>query len=393
MKKKIFWGIGLLFVLLAFPSCNAEDEINSYESGNQFSDSNKSLIDPITQKSTSVEADESSCSDPVERTIYAGQHMEVGKLEVSNSIDHLYVTYDVSSQNGTLKEIHLFVGDKDDIPFNKSGNPMIGHFPYSVTSDSNSEYTFKIPLSELEDCFVIVAHSVVSFEKDGKSYTETAFAHGNHEFDGKRWGWYLDYCQQECDEDNTNNSDDDQTDSDNSDNNNDGNSGNNNDGNDPTNDCLSSYAYNESNSAKSSCFLNEGFDQWGWTNILNLDPNGEYVGGLTYSYPLIASAYQCDISNSMEVGYIEITIQGGDGVLYADVHFVVTDSNYDLSQMALYFGESKFPSDDSGSITLDDSYFNYRAENLSGKTYALTNLEWSFDTYFIAQASICPVTN
>ena len=119
----------------------------------------------------------------------AGQNISAGWIIVSNDKDNLYVTY--QSDNGwSIKEIHLYVGTIENIPSNNQKVPVPGQFPIKETFSPTVEMvTYEIPLKELTECPVIVAHAVVVKEEQ----EETAWGKGEQSFENafgiKRWGW------------------------------------------------------------------------------------------------------------------------------------------------------------------------------------------------------------
>jgi len=100
---------------------------------------------------------------------------DVGDVLIWNDADNLYVKYVIEDPTPSdprddwhITETHLAVGDNfdEDIPTTGSGNPKIGHFPYSMFHDpSVSEYTYTIPLTDVDLSFgelaYIAAHAVV----------------------------------------------------------------------------------------------------------------------------------------------------------------------------------------------------------------------------------------
>ena len=103
-----------------------------------------------------------------EITLYAGQDIPVGTVNVSNDGTNLYVTYN-TIDGWVMTETHLAVADSlDDIPQTKKGNPIPGQFPYK---HEDLGYTasdpYIIPLSEIdvgvgaEDILYIAAHAKV----------------------------------------------------------------------------------------------------------------------------------------------------------------------------------------------------------------------------------------
>ena len=142
------------------------------------------------------------CGEAIVTQIFAGQNIDIGDLIVGNDQDSLYVSFNLEN-DWYLQETHLYVGDCDKIPLGKKGNPKLGHFPYSENHEPIVQnYVYTIALSDIEDdCFCVSAHAkVIKLNKDegSEEQTETAFAFGENEFPGNRWGWYFEYCKQLC---------------------------------------------------------------------------------------------------------------------------------------------------------------------------------------------------
>jgi len=102
-------------------------------------------------------------ADPVTKPLCAGQHINAGTVTVSNVGNNLTVTYDTSGGDWALVETHLAVGDSlDDIPQNKNGNPIPGHFPDSNDHDPPEQIvTYTIDISGLGSPLYIAAHAAV----------------------------------------------------------------------------------------------------------------------------------------------------------------------------------------------------------------------------------------
>ena len=390
MKNNLCIVLGLSFLLSSLTSCEPEDELNALKTSDSTIEINPSSQLQVESKSYDREQIESVSCDAIETTIlYAGQDIDIGYVHISNSEKELYIQYDLSQTSRSLIETHLYVGNQEDIPYTNSGNPKIGHFQYHATQDysNNKSYIYSIPLEDLDDCFVVIAHAVVS-GSDKNQGTETAFGYGKHEFSGNRWGWYMDYCQQEC-EDAGENGDDESFD---------GSTG----GNETDSsvgftgidngfdDCIEGYAFNAANQADSRCFLSDGFEQWGWTNQVFYDYRANYVTGYSQNFPLLASAFQCDISNSLEVGYLSLTVTGGDGQYYADMEFVITDLTYNLEDIDLYVGNRAYPLDGSNNPSISTDLFNYMASSVNSKNHLFKDVPWPAEANFIGRVTVCP---
>ncbi len=133
--RKITLIITTIFLFLAIFSCEYQDNFMD-----QSAIDTKIIIDEDSQiklNPTSLSKEQIEkicCGKKFTTTLYAGQHINVGTLTVSNNNTNLYVTFSVK-EDWWLSETHLFVGREVDLPLTGSGNPKIGHFPYHGTHD------------------------------------------------------------------------------------------------------------------------------------------------------------------------------------------------------------------------------------------------------------------
>ena len=381
MKKKISIVISLAFLLFTLNSCEQEDQISSFKSDEHsiLVDKNASL--PLQTRSvTNEEVQEISCGNPIEVTLYAGQHIEVGKIFITNSETKLLVTYDVTGSNWWLSETHLFAGDINEAPFTNSGNPQIGKFPSHGTDELTQQYTHWVSLDHINEPISIIAHAVVVQKQNGQTTaTETAFGEGSTEFTGNRWGWIIDYKLQDCDddeeesdqelsftEDPSNSPNLDQTDN---------------------NGCMDAFAYS---SADNSVCLLKDFDHWGWTNWVIPNDTHYMPGGVTYTYPLYASAFECATDNSILIGEVNMTVSGGDSVLYANVTVSLSKQELSITELHIYAGETIYPLDDAGNKTIAFDNFDLSLNSMNEKTYTVNWLDWFDETNFIVHVKVCP---
>ena len=349
MKKINLFSYLVAALFFAITSCSTEgDLLNNLD--NQKS---------ITQ--------ETICGESTVVSLIAGQHIDVGTVTVSNDETYLYVTYETSG-DWYLTETHLYVGSEDGIPLNGAGNPKIGHFPYHGDHETVKSYTFDpIPLADLGDPFVVVAHAVVDKIINGDTMIseETAFGCGDKEFPGNRWGCYFEYEKQVCDEE----------------------------------ECMDAFSY-KPHPDFIVCFLDDGFDQWGWTSLATHRFFWRYRqdNGYNYQFPLVVKADDCNIANSINIGYVEIeaTFEEADGTtnLFANVKYVITDSNYKISRANLFLGTDKYPKDGDGNYTVLPDEYNYSADNLSLSEFTFTKVDWPIDdkdagVYLIPYAEVC----
>jgi len=390
MKKKISIVISLAFLLFTLNSCEQEDQISSFQSVEHSISVDKNSMLPLqTGSITKEDVEEESCEDPMEVILYAGQHIDVGKISITNSETKLFVTYDVTGSNWWLSETHLFAGDIDDAPFTNSGNPQIGQFDYHGPDELTQYYIQCVSLDEIEEAISIIAHAVVVQKQNGQiTATETAFGKGETEFSGNRWGWIIDYELQDCDDDDNDDTSEeegeevDQGITDGQDDTDESNL-------DDTNNqgCMDAYAYSSPES--SQCTTND-FGRWGWTN--NVIPNDRHYipGGVTYTYPLYASAFDCAIDNSIKIGDVQIKVEGGDSVLYATVSVTLTKQELSITEIDIYAGETSYPLDELGNPTMVFDEFDVSLNSLNEKSYTVTWLDWYDQTNFIVHVKVCP---
>ncbi|MDN3643834.1 hypothetical protein QWY87_14040 [Lutimonas halocynthiae] len=400
MKKKTSITAGLVLLFLVIYSCEQEDQIGAFKSTESENSTFKSANDPLNIVLDQEEIEEIDCDETIRRDLLAGQDIYVGEILIRKENEELVITYDLSSTDWQLKESHLFVGDMNDAPFTNSGNPKIGHFPYHGDHGLVNEHPFRIPLNELNDCFSVITHAVVVLISDGsETANETAFGLGDNTFDGNRWGWYLDICNMDCesDENETNSEDQDEETTDeivddevegNSDTNGNDTAGSGNDGIDP-NGCMDAYAFDKKNQGNAICFY-EDFNSWGWTNYIGFNEQHTEPLGITYRYPIFASAFQCDIENSMEVGYLQIHISGGDGIPYANIKVVLTNSDLMIEEFNFFVGESPYPLDQNGRESIDNADFDFSLSGLNTSSYNITDIPWYDVSYFISHIKVCP---
>lgn len=391
MKKKLSIVISVFFLCVAVTSCEPDEQINSFKSDGTQISVDKNAQTPL--ESTTLTKDEiadNSCEEPIEQVLYAGQHIEAGTVSLSNDEDFLYVTYDLTGTEWWLEETHLFAGDLENVPFGNSGNPKIGHFPFHGDHDLTQEYHFQIPLEDVssEECFAVIAHAVVVSKENGNiTSSETAFAFGAdefgepNEFDGNRWGWFMDYCVQDCEdpEGGEDGQEDDVSLGENE------GEGGNNSGNTEEEKltCVDAYAF-YSNSA--SCFASES-NGWGWSNWIQFNEDYYNQPGVTYQFPLFEAKETCDTGTDAPIGHVEVTVQAGDGMAFAKIRYVLDIQEWFIEDIKLYVGSESLLTA-SGNEPLTFENFNYSIEDFENNY--LEGVYWPFDAYLVAYAKICP---
>jgi len=183
--KKMQILLGVLFVALFFMSCEKQQITDKF--GNT-SDADQMSLKSLTEV----------CGSEI-WTIWAGQDIDAGTLTVSNDETNIYVTYSTTTQFGNL---HVWVGtDSTAFPQNSQGKPVFGQFPYTYDATGLNEYTFTIPLSDIEfynECgeeIFLIAHAEVLVNGEW----ETGFG-GNIPGNDNRWFYYAKYTVACCNE-------------------------------------------------------------------------------------------------------------------------------------------------------------------------------------------------
>ena len=116
---------------------------------------------PTTEQSGIAYLTKGTETAPDVFTLYAGQHIDVGTVEVWNDGEELHVVYNTTG-GWEMTETHLAVATSiDGIP-QKNGNPIPGKFPYKhenlggVTSD---QYVISLNGWDVETELLIAAHA------------------------------------------------------------------------------------------------------------------------------------------------------------------------------------------------------------------------------------------
>ncbi|WP_438424705.1 hypothetical protein [Aquimarina macrocephali] len=194
------------FTALLVTSCETES----------FVADNYKIKTGVDVKMLTMSQEGGALTTPFITKLIAGQNHEAGTVTVDSDGTNLLVTYNID-YNWTMKASHLYIGNCEELPLSRSGNPKIGKFPYKKEhEDGISEYTYTIPLSSLEgDCFCFAAHAEVdcsniettiegggSLEiiegietpiEMGECGEETAWGEGT-DFSGNSWAMYLEFC-------------------------------------------------------------------------------------------------------------------------------------------------------------------------------------------------------
>ena len=120
-------------------------------------------------------------------TLYAGQNINVGTVTVSNDVDYLYVTYDLTG-DWELVETHVHVatspGDIPQTQPNKKGdgggNPIPGHFSHCEPPSDPQTQTYTIDLDWAAGTpLYIAAHAKVRIADDSEEQHMNVYSDGD----------------------------------------------------------------------------------------------------------------------------------------------------------------------------------------------------------------------
>jgi hypothetical protein len=145
----------------------------------------------------------------------------------------------------------------------------------------------------------------------------------------------------------------------------------------PTTGCETAFAYG---GTKASCFINDGFGNWGWTN-------GTYTASTaSYTLSLIAAAGGCDINNGTVVGSVTLKYKT-DGTVKVTYTLV---SGFELDAVHLYIGALKYPLKKEETTVAPGQYTVINDALPSGTTSYVFNLTNIYGPiYMIAHADVC----
>ncbi len=138
--------------------------------------------------------------------LWAGQTIDAGSVTIYNDNTNLYVTtFSSAGYVSGTEQLKMWVGtDLLNMPQNRQGIPIPGQFPYKITTDGNTTYTFTIPLNSLplinncgQSVYVVVHADVLANNGSGSTSSETAFG-GDVAGTGPRWWFYTSYMVECC---------------------------------------------------------------------------------------------------------------------------------------------------------------------------------------------------
>ena len=136
----------------------------------------------------------------------------------------------------------------------------------------------------------------------------------------------------------------------------------------------------EEDNPNSECFIDHGFNRWGWTN--KFEPIDS-----TYTLPLYAGAAQCDVDKGMLVGKVEVSYAGG----ILTVNYLMDDPYY-LSEVHVNVGCGMFPTMKNGKETVAPGQFTFNAGGLDEVTeYTVEFSDIYGDFWVIAHGVSCYV--
>jgi hypothetical protein len=145
----------------------------------------------------------------------------------------------------------------------------------------------------------------------------------------------------------------------------------------PCMNCETAYA-KRTEDEFTECFLDWGFSQWGWTNLI--EPENEYV------MPIYAGAAQCLYSDENLVGTATVSYIGGDITVEYNI-----DAGYSMDQAHVYVGCNMFPKF-KGKFTVAPGKYTFvsgELDFLSGLTVSFTNIQ--DPVWIIIHAVTCDV--
>jgi len=139
------------------------------------------------------------CGDPVSIPIVDGENAEIGKVEIYNDLDNIYISV-FSSGKWFLKGTNLFVGASAEIPLNTDGKANIDEFNYKFSHSPLIEnHIVEISLDEINDCSTLALQvEAVELDESGNSLGETTgWLKGDLISDGSQ-GMKHQHCLGEC---------------------------------------------------------------------------------------------------------------------------------------------------------------------------------------------------
>ena len=266
-------------------------------------------------------------------TLLAGKSIDVGEVCLSVFDGNLIMDYSLDG-SWYLDEVHAWADSYfDSMPRTKNGNPKIGNFPYQAGTLDVQQYQLEIPLADLGfltcgvDYYAASHAAVYRVNPDGSIDSETAWGDGLALV--ARGSWATSYTFQfSCAT--------------------------------PEEPQAEDNSGHETAFAKgllSACFLDFGFNRWGWVNLF------EAVEGASASYPLYAGAGKCDINKGTLVGNVSVTFANGQLTVVYEAF-----EGYHIDEAQLYAGIETFPVSSSGQETVAPGQYTVIQDDLDMAT-------------------------
>lgn len=278
-------------------------------------------------------------------------------VTVMNDATTLLVKFELSEPGWFINLPALFIGTPEqlaalpDVTVDFNGpntvyfNSVNAPFGLPIGPGNYANYgtywEYSMPLSELPECFVVVAYNRI------RNSTDQSFLDIWGKSPSKTSGYYLNYCRQECPPPPP-----------------------------PLGGCETAYAFGES---VATCFISipgVQSNNWGWSN----GP----LGAGSYSWPMYAGAGQCNIGNGTHVGTLTVDYTPPTAV----VTYTVFDG-YVLNETHLYVGNDILPKK-KNKYTTAPGQFPYKHGNLNGvssDTFTINGL--SGNIYVAAHSVVC----
>lgn len=133
------------------------------------------------------------------------------------------------------------------------------------------------------------------------------------------------------------------------------------------------FGTNKTTGADTFCFLDEGFNRWGWTN----GPFNEEITTLD----LMAAAGQCDLEKGEFAGRVSVTKKADNSAIVR--FYKLNTSPFVFHETHLYIGSEKFPLTKKGKETVAPGQFPYKHTGLGGLTIDTYRLDFIPDNFYI----------
>ncbi|QIL75156.1 LruC domain-containing protein [Hymenobacter sp. HDW8] len=193
LQHRLSWLFSAIALMLTIQSCSDKENIASPRTSTQSS----------TQDIVVPPACQSVC-------LVAGQHNQVGTVDVALDGGDVLVTYNVTKTGITLKEIHLDVftslQELKDAKKLSNGGPAPGKFTYKQTFNPGiTSYTVRIPAAQVPDinCFFIASHAALSNGETAwggvcDNTSKGVSLENANQFPGNNWAVYFEFCKSRC---------------------------------------------------------------------------------------------------------------------------------------------------------------------------------------------------